>query len=97
MADLTDIFKKMGIEVTDADENKYLRINFDTQEVKNKLKRNAGREKKKLESQISVAEVRERMQKGETGEQIAKEIGISRASLFRKMKDAKQHGQEYIK
>lgn len=65
-----------------------LEIEYDTQKIEKKLNRNAGRKKARCEFAIETQEIRERIKKGEKAETIANELGISRSTLFRKLKEA---------
>lgn len=73
----------------------FLRINYDTDDIQRICSRNAGRHRVMPNDYISPAEIRERM-KTEKAEDIALELGISRSTLFRKLKQAEECGYLYL-
>lgn len=81
----------ISIEVKQYENGKGILIKYDTEQIKEKLHRNAGRNKKQCLLDVEVKDIRERMNKGESAEMIASELGISRSTLFRKLKYAKEH------
>lgn len=97
LAELNELLAKsdISIDLLKNEYGTYLIINCDTDEVKKKLSRNAGRPQKS-HSTISVSEVEERMAKGESAEDIASELGISRSTLFRRLKKAKEWNELYL-
>lgn len=97
LAELNELLAKSDISI-DILKNEYgthLIINCDTDEVKKKLSRNAGR-RKKSHSAILVSEIEERMAKGESADDIASELGISRSTLFRRLKESKEWNELYL-
>ena len=70
-------------------------IKYDIFEYEKIKARGAGRPRKRIEKNITVEEIRKRMQ-NETAEHIAEELGISRQTLFRKLKEAEQFDFEYL-
>lgn len=76
--------------------DKYMVISYDRQEVYRKLHRSRGGDKKKMKrSYIKVEEVRKRMET-ENADEIAESLGISRATLFRRLKQAEEKNEKYI-
>lgn len=76
--------------------DKYMVIRYDRQEVYRKLHRSRGGDKKKMNrSYIKVEEVRKRMET-ENADEIAESLGISRATLFRRLKQAEEKNEKYI-
>lgn len=75
--------------------NKKLIVDWDPYELMVKRTRKAGPKEIKI-GHISVEHIRNRMNTGETAEMIAKELGISRKTLFRRLKDAKEKNQKYL-
>ena len=76
--------------------NKYMVIRYDRQEVYRKLHRSRGGNKKKMNrSYIKVEEVKKRMET-ENADEIAESLGISRATLFRRLKQAEEKNEKYI-
>lgn len=65
---------------------KFLQIEYDLSEIKNKQTRGAGRKKIQLEKSYTVGEIRE-MKQRMTGDEMAKELGISRKTLYRRLKE----------
>jgi transcriptional regulator of acetoin/glycerol metabolism len=63
--------------------------------VKKRISRNAGRKIKYVYKETTVAEVRTRMHT-EPAEQIAKDLGLSRSTLFRKLKYAEENGNDTL-
>lgn len=99
--EINEILANVGvdIEIEDSPESysksKRLKINFDTLESKKIKARGAGRPRKRIEKLIKVEEICRRME-NETASQIAEELGISRGTLYRKLKEAKKYGYEYM-
>ena len=97
--DLAGVLKKIGInvEVSESmdDENEkkwtWLVFDYDPEKVLEKFSRRAGKKEKWLTKEISPQEVRERMAAGESAEKIAVELGISRVTLFRRLKSAEKN------
>lgn len=78
------------------DEDKYLEINYDIHKVFKKLNRSSGRKKTRMNCiALTVEEVKERI-KSETAEEVAKSLGVSRRTLFRRISEAEKHGDKYI-
>jgi len=97
--ELAELLDQIGIKITIKEHDtsrKSIKFNYDINEVEKKLKRNAGRKRAYCLLDITVEEVRERMQKGESAEMIASELGISRSTLFRKLKYAEEHDTMFL-
>lgn len=87
--DLGDILKALDInmKISETSLKKRFEITYDNEALKKKLSRSAGMHRKITNSYITIGEAKERMRNGETAEKIAKELGISRATLFRRLKE----------
>ena len=94
---LNELVGGLGIkfDVVEKQNTHLLKISYDRDVVKKKVKRNAGAKRKYISRSVPVAEIRSRMET-ETAEQIAKSLGISRPTLFRKLKYAEEWGYDYI-
>lgn len=76
--------------------NEYLVIEYDCQEVYRKLHRSKGKKKTRMNCiALSVEEARKRIEK-ETAEEVAKSLGVSRRTLFRRLSEAEKNGDKYI-
>lgn len=87
---VNSVISKYGIEICIQNGNQdidFLRISYDGDKVKETFSRSAGRHRKYLDNYVSVEEIRERM-KTESAEEVATSLGISRSTLFRKLKRA---------
>lgn len=92
-ADLSSELQKIGIEISlkETDEYTWLNFNYESDDIRQKMSRGAGLICKNANAvYISVEECLLRMKDGETAEKIAEELGISRATLFRRLKAAKK-------
>lgn len=79
---------------TYADE--YFIAEYDRQEVFRKLYRSAGRKKTRMNCiALSVEDARKRIE-DETAEEVAKSLGVSRRTLFRRLEEAEKRGDKYI-
>ena len=67
-------------------EDEYLMIDYDMNEVFRKLHRSLGRPKKSVSRIMSVKEIREMMEEKNANE-VAKKLGISKRTLFRRLAD----------
>lgn len=76
-------------------EDEYLMIDYDMNEVFRKLHRSLGRPKKSVSRIMSVKEIREMMEEKNANE-VAKKLGISKRTLFRRLADAEKFGTKYI-
>lgn len=63
----------------------YLEIIYDEEELHNKLTRKAGRKQIFSQGYRTYAQVKE-MMKTDSAENVAKELGVSRSTLFRRIK-----------
>lgn len=90
--ELIEIMEKAGISM-DIDEE-YLTITYDTNDVWHSYTRNAGRHRIES-SNISVKEA-EQMIRDSSAIETAKVLGISKATLYRRIKEAKESGNRYI-
>lgn len=97
VSELDGLLSQVGISLeleehrTKSDVYTSLAISYNPQKIKEKLKRNAGRKGSIITGDWTVGQIRERMEQGEIAEDIAKELGVSRATLFRKLKEAEDH------
>lgn len=74
---------------------KCVKINYDKFEFKKIRARGAGRPSKRMKKTVKTEEICKRM-KNETASQVAEDLGISRETLYRKLRAAKQYGYEYL-
>lgn len=77
-------------------ENGEIYIYLSQESYQKKKNRNAGAKQKCLTEHMTVREIRERMTAGETADQIAKRLGISRPTLFRRLKKAENEHRETL-
>ena len=97
--DLREVLEKLGItvEITEGfHDTKYLSFRYDVDEIRKKAGRNAGAKYKAGKKAMSVAEAMERMEKGEKATILAKEMGISRSTFYRRYKESVENKSEYI-
>ena len=86
---LKNILSESGIEVEYDIVKKCLIFNYETNEVRRKQTRNAGRKRKADELHLTVKDVREMM--GATRpEEIYNTLGISKATYYRRVAQMKQ-------
>ena len=88
--DLGEILQGIGINMSfheDINGEKSIIFDYDISDIREKLGRGAGAKPKTL-NDITAQDVRDRMASGETAEQIAKSLGITRSTLFRRLKKA---------
>ena len=92
--DLNDKLAKMGVTITVSHrkKNSYLKIKYDACTYEKALTRNAGKKRKNI-SPTKIQDIDERTQ---SAAQVAADLGISRATLYRKLRDAREHGDDYI-
>lgn len=76
-------------------EDRYLKIQYDEMEVFKKLHRSSGCKKKNVSRVLTVREVR-KMMEDKTADEVAKKLGISRRTLFRRLAQAEKNGDKYI-
>ena len=101
--DLREVLEKLGItvEITEGLSDpkyvrKYLSFRYDVDEIRKKAGRNAGAKYKAGKKAMSVAEAKERMEKGENAAILAKEMGISRSTFYRRYKESVESQSDYI-
>ena len=95
--DLREVLEKLGItvEITEGfHDTKYLSFRYDVDEIRKKAGRNAGAKYKASKKAMSVAEAKERM--GENAAILAKEMGISRSTFYRRYKESVESKSKYI-
>ena len=88
--DLGEILQGIGINMSfheDINGEKSIIFDYDISDIREKLGRGAGAKPKNL-NDITAQDVRDRMASGETAEQIAKSLGITISTLFRRLKKA---------
>lgn len=89
---LNEILNNLGVtfeiiqeETTAKKTTNYLTISCNTQKMKEKMQRNAGRKPSVVKNAYTIGEIKE-MAAELTAEEIAKRLGISRSTYFRKLK-----------
>lgn len=95
---LQELLQTIGATLTtyESEEgHKGIIINYDTDEIKRRQTRGAGKKPKYLNKSYSIAELEQRIDSS-NAEAVAKELDISRATLFRKIKLAKEHQEDVI-
>lgn len=81
-----------GAKFTD----EYLVVEYDRQEVFKKLHRSNGKKRTRMNCiALSVEEARKRIEE-ETAEEVAKSLGVSRRTLFRRLAEAEKNNDKYI-
>lgn len=73
-----------------------LHIQYDENEVQKKISRNAGKPRIKLNSGMVDLDIIKKRIKEDTAESVAQELGISRRTLFRRIKEAEEGGTNYF-
>lgn len=76
-------------------QDKYLNIEYDQMKVFKKLNRSPGSEKKRATRIMTVREIRKMMEE-KSAEEVAKKLGFSRRTLFRRLAQAEKNGDNYI-
>ena len=99
-SELIPLLEKIGISAAITKDNAIIgiEINYEKRKVEEILSRGAGRYRKYIdpESYRSVTEIRQRRQNGESMADIAKDLGVSRATLYRRLKEAKEDGDDFL-
>ena len=72
-----------------------LRIEYDESQLRRSMTRCAGANRKFTNRVVSRKEIEERL-KTETAEEIAESLGVSRSTLFRKLKAAREYDRENL-
>lgn len=86
---LQEMLKTVGIEIEKsktAGGHTHVIIKFDTLEFKKKMGRSAGRHEKGAFDSLTLQQYKARLAAGETVAQIAESVGLSRATLYRRVK-----------
>lgn len=95
---LNDILKNVGADVSFEKEQSgenFLKIRYDKETIRKIKSRKAGAKSIKLKRKISIKEV-EKWIDVTTAKEVAEELGVSRSTLFRRIKEAKKQGVNYI-
>lgn len=71
-------------------------LSYDTDLLKRSYRQKLGRKEKRLENNGIALEELEKQIKETGSEQVAKDLGIGRATLFRKIKRAKETGSKVV-
>lgn len=67
---------------------------YQSDEYDKKAKRNAGRKKKQAKGNVTLSEIRNEITASNANE-VAQKYGVSRSTLFRRLKDAEQYGEDF--
>lgn len=89
---LKDLLKMIEVEIELHESptgEKYIDLYYDPMITRKAIRRDSGVEKKYL-NDIAPQQIRERMAAGETAAQIAESLGITRSTLFRRLKKAEE-------
>ena len=98
MDELNEIMNRFGISLKTYQSESgydYLTIKYDTEQAEEKISRGAGAKPKFMDRTVPIDEINQRMA-NESAEEVAKSLGISRSTLFRKIRYAKEAGFDYI-
>lgn len=93
---IADLLERQGVKVNiirDEHYNAKMELTWDHADIYEKRSRKAGRKRAIAYMPLNV--LRERL-KTESAEELAKYLGVSRATLFRRIKEAEDHGRDYI-
>ena len=83
----------LHVDVRDDDgKTKRVEINFDTRQFRKKTSRGAGAKQKYVGKAVPVVELRGRID-AEGAQAVADEIGVSRSTLFRRIKECENCGE----
>ena len=88
---LKSILAESGIEVEYDDAKKSLIFNYETNEVRRKKTRTAGRKRKTDELHLTVQDIREMMSE-KRPEEIYRTLGISKATYYRRVAQMDEKG-----
>ena len=91
---LNDILKNVGADASFEKEQSgenFLKIRYDKETIRKIKSRKAGAKSIKLKRKISIKEV-EKWIDATTAKEVAEELGVSRSTLFRRIKEAKKQG-----
>lgn len=96
---LKDVFKMIEVEIdyheTETGE-RYIDLFYDIDTSKDAIKRKSGPKEKKLTNyRTTPQDVRSRMASGESTTKIAQDLGISRATLWKRLRDAEKRQAMY--
>lgn len=91
---LQEILDRVGVKI-EIETKKRAAFFSKREDYVEKKTRNAGRHSVKSNRMISLEELEELIAE-KNAETVAKELGISRSTLFRKMKRAKEQNDDYI-
>lgn len=85
------------LKITNYTQDGFFNITYDDVQVYRKLNRSPGRKRKELNSafMLDVEDV-ERMIDEQTAAVVAKKLGVSRRTLFRRLEKAKEKGTKYL-
>lgn len=98
--EIKELLESIGINISINDEydedqkTEFLSVVL-TDEFEQKKTRNAGRKSKSIKGMITIEDI-EKMITEKTADVVARKLGISRATLFRKLKKAKEEGYKYL-
>lgn len=90
---LREMLENVGIEIKKGETSENhtrFTIKFDTAAFKKKMGRSAGRHEKYAFESLTLQEYKRRIAAGETAAMIADSLGLSRATLYRRVKAAKR-------
>lgn len=76
-------------------DDQYLLIEYDIEEVFKRMHRSNGRKKKSLYRVMTVEEIR-KMVAEKNAEEVAKKLGISRRTLYRRLEQAEKSGDKHL-
>lgn len=97
LEELNQLLNSLGVkfETKESDNFPLLAITYDPEKIRKKLSRGAGAKPKFMDRTVLVDDIKHRME-NETADEIAKSLGVSRSTLFRKLKHAEEAGFDYI-
>ena len=90
--EINEVLSRIGmeLEIVQHKQKNYLDINYDTDAYKKATSRNAGKKRKTI-SPTRVQDIKQM-----TKTQAAAELGVSRSTLYRRLKEAQESGINYI-